>query len=39
MGPYKFKWVQYYFSAKCVGFESFDKVGPVILIEKKNENK
>ena len=30
MGPVKITMVQYYFSAKCVGFEPFDKAGPVI---------
>ena len=31
MGPANDKSVQYYFLAKCVGFEPFDKVGPVNL--------
>jgi hypothetical protein len=30
MGPANIKWVQYYFSPKCVGFEPFYKVGPVV---------
>ena len=29
MGPAIHKWVQYYFLAKCVGFEPFYKMGPV----------
>jgi hypothetical protein len=29
MGPSIYKWVQYYFSAKCVGFDPFYKVGPI----------
>ena len=33
MGPAKVTWVKYYFSAKCVGFEPFYKVGPIVLIQ------
>ena len=29
MGPTNLKWVQYQFSANCVGFEPFDKAGAV----------
>ena len=28
MGQANIKWVQYCYSANCVGFEPFDKVGP-----------
>ena len=30
MGPANIKWVQYCYSAKCVGFEPFYKVGQLI---------
>ena len=34
MGPAKVTWVHYCYSAKCVGFEPFYKVGPATFQNK-----